>query len=108
MAYTGADFEFWIGEDISMSLTCLQSDGTPFDLTGYTAAGVIKTNPTAAVALDLAPTIPTPANGVVVVSVNTADVAAGIYGWDIQITEGSNAPIVIGYGTTKLRKKNTP
>jgi len=108
MAYTGANFEFWIGEDITMSLTCLQSDGTAFDLTGYTADGVLKINPSSAVALDLAPTIPTPANGVVLVSVNTTGVAAGVYGWDVQITEGSNAPIVIGYGTAKLRKKNTP
>ena len=108
MAYTGANFEFWIGEDITMSLTCLQSDGTAFNLTGYTAAGVLKINPSSAVALNLSPTIPTPANGVVLVSVNTTGVAAGVYGWDVQITAGANAPIVIGYGTAKLRKKNTP
>jgi hypothetical protein len=108
MAYTGANFEFWIGEDITMSLTCLQSDGTAFNLTGYTAAGVLKINPSSAVALNLVPTIPTPANGVVLVSVNTAAVAAGVYGWDVQIKLGANAPIVIGYGTAKLRKKNTP
>jgi hypothetical protein len=108
MAYTGANFEFWIGEDITMSLTCLQSDGTAFNLTGYTADGVLKINPSSAVALDLVPTIPTPANGVVLVSVNTAAVPAGVYGWDVQIKLGANAPIVIGYGTAKLRKKNTP
>jgi hypothetical protein len=108
MAQTGADLDVWIGENISLTLTCKNADGTAFNLTGYTAAGVMRTNPTAAVALDFVPTIPTPANGIVVINVSTTGVAAGPYGWDVQIKQGANAPVVIGYGTVKLRRKNTP
>ncbi len=75
------------GATFSLSLTCQDDGGSAVDLTGYSARGEVRrtsTNP--AVVLDLSPTIPTPANGIVTISVSdetTTDIAAGDYVFDV-------------------------
>jgi hypothetical protein len=102
-------YEFFIGTAVSMSLTCKQSDGSVFDLTGYSVQGLVKTSPSAETeTLDLEPTIPTPANGVVSINVDSSSVPAGVYGFDVQVTEDGEVPIVIASGKMKFKKKNTP
>jgi len=109
MSIDGANFEIWIGENIAMTLLCTDDNGDAQDLTGYTAQGVVKESTRDETAiLDLAPTIPTPANGTVVIDVSTDGLDPGVFGYDVQISNGSDVPIVIGYGTVKLRRKNTP
>ena len=102
-------YEFFIGTAVSMTLTCKESDGTVFDLTGYSVQGLVKTSPSAlTTTLDLAPTIPTPANGVVSINASSAGITAGIYQFDVQVKATGSLPIVIASGTIKFKKKNTP
>lgn len=109
MSIDGANFEIWIGENIAMTLLCTDNSNVPQNLTGYTAQGVVKASTRDSTEiLDLAPTIPTPANGAVVINVSTQGLSPGVFGYDVQISNGSDVPIVIGYGTIKLRRKNTP
>mgnify|MGYP007083439191 FL=1 len=95
------------GETLSLSFTCKDSDGDPVNLTGYTARASVRTTPTAtAVALNLSPTIPTPANGIVLVNVSdeaTAAIAAGIYYWDLVLDTPAGSVIYIAGGTIKFR-----
>lgn len=98
-------YEFFIGTAVSMTLTAKQSDGTPENLTGYTATGWVRTSPSAVVdTLDLAPTIPTPANGIVSINVDSSDVPAGIYAFRVLITDEPALPIVLASGTMKFKK----
>lgn len=83
------------GATLTATLTVTNSDGTPFNLTGYTAAGKIRagyTDDTALVSLTFA--IPSPATGVITLSLTAAQTAAlpvtrGVY--DVTITSGSTA-----------------
>jgi hypothetical protein len=99
-------YECYKGENISMTFTALSS-GDPYDLTGKTVQGVMKSSVSGDTVLDLAPTIPTPNNGVIVVNVSTSAVPAGVYGADVQITS-SGVPIVVHQWTQKIKPKNTP
>ena len=101
-------YEIFIGTALTMSLTALDENRLPFDLTGYTATGSVKTSATVeAVSLDLAPTIPTPASGVVLIDVDTSGMAAGQYVFDVQITASGELPIVITSGIFKFKRKAT-
>jgi hypothetical protein len=97
-----------IGTAFALSLACLDENRDAVDLTGYTAYGSMKTSATSdTVTLDLAPTIPTPANGIVVVNASTVGLTAGQYVFDVLIKTGSNLPIKIGWGIIKLKRKVT-
>lgn len=101
----GTNFDTYSGETFSASLTCLDDLGDPFDLTGYTARAQVRLSPTSeTVALDLAPTIPTPANGVILIEVETADVDPGIYYWDLVLDTPEDTIWQITGGTIKFRK----
>jgi hypothetical protein len=98
-------YEFFIGTAVSMSLTCKQSDGTVFDLTGYSASGWVKTSPSAVLdTLDLAPTIPDPTSGVVSINVDSTDVPAGIYAFRVLVEDDPDLPIVLASGTMKFKR----
>ena len=69
----------------SLSFTAKDENGDPFDLTGCTVTGWIKANTNSTTYLiDLGPTIPTPANGVISIfkgdSEMTLDPGRCIYG----------------------------
>jgi hypothetical protein len=109
MSIDGANFEIWIGENIAMTLLCTDDENVAQNLTGYTAQGVLKASTRdSTVVLNLSPTIPTPANGTVVINVSTEGLSPGVFGYDVQLSNNSDVPIVIAYGTIKLRRKNTP
>jgi hypothetical protein len=99
-------YEVYKGENISFSFTATL-DGAPYNLTGKTVQGVMKSSVSGDTVLDLAPTIPTPSNGVIVVNVSTSSIPAGIYGADVQISTGT-VPVVIHQWTQKIRPKYTP
>jgi hypothetical protein len=99
-------YEVYKGENISMSFTATL-DGAPYNLTGKTVQGVMRSSISGDVILDLSPTIPTPANGVIIINVSTSSIPAGIYGADVQIST-STVPVVIHQWTQKIRPKYTP
>jgi hypothetical protein len=97
----GANIEYYIGEVITLRLTCLEDDGTPSDLSGYTADGWVRQSPRDdSDVIDLAPTI---TDNVVAVDAQTDGVLAGNYTWRVRLINADDEPIVIGNGNLKLR-----
>lgn len=90
------------GGTLSMSLTCKDENGDPVDLAGYSARGEVRpTISSDTVTLDLAPTIPTPANGVISIEIAdevTALIPPGAYVWGVVLVtpEGGVIPIESG------------
>jgi len=101
----GTNFDIHAGETFTASFTCKDDAGAVVDLTGYTPRSVVRPTPTSTTeTLDLAPTIPTPANGIISVSVDTTSVDPGIYYWDIVLDAPSTDVIFLAGGTFKFRK----
>lgn len=99
--------ETYSGATLSLSFTCLDENGDPFDLTGYSARGMVR--PYAASStetLDLSPTIPTPSNGVIRITKTdeqTALVDPGDYVWGVVLDSPSGAVIPVADGSIKFR-----
>jgi hypothetical protein len=100
----GTNFDIHAGETFTASFTCKDDAGAVVDLTGYTARSVVRPTPTSTTeTLDLAPTIPTPANGIVTIDVETVGIDPGIYYWDI-VLDAPNADVIyLSGGTFKFR-----
>lgn len=97
----------YIGDVLSFSYTAKDIDGDPSDLTGYTAIGAVKVSDRADdIVLDLAPTIPTPANGVILVNQETNDIEAGQYVMDVRLVLNSDTDkyITIDRRILKIRR----
>jgi hypothetical protein len=76
----------YIGDALSFSYTAKDADGDPSNLTGYTAIGAVKVSDRSEdVVLNLAPTIPTPANGIILINQETNDIEAGQYVMDVRL-----------------------
>jgi hypothetical protein len=100
----GTNFDTHAGETFAVSFKCLDSDGAPVNLTGYTARAQARATPTSStVLLNFAPTIPTPANGIIRINVATTGITAGIYYWDLVLDLPSGGTIFITGGTIKFR-----
>ena len=100
----GTNFDIHAGETFSASFTCKDDAGAVVDLTGYTARAQVRLTPTATTEiLDLAPTIPTPANGIISVGVSTTGISPGIYYWDLVLDTPSTTVIFLAGGTFKFR-----
>lgn len=82
----------------SLSFTAKDANGDPSDLTGHTVDGWIKasTNSTTYL-IDLAPTIPTPANGVILVSLSDSEVTLdpGRYIYGIRLKDSGGDTVFI-------------
>ena len=104
----GTNLDFHSGETLSMSLSCKDENGAAFPLTGYSARGQIRSSVTSStVVLDLSPTIPTPANGVITINKTdeqTLAISPGTYYWDIVLDTPTGSVIFITGGTVKIRK----
>ena len=100
----GTNFDIHAGETFTASFTCKDDIGAVVNLTGYTARALVRlTPPSTTTVIDLTPTIPTPANGIISVSVATTGVDAGIYYWDLVLdTPGGDVLFLTG-GTFKFR-----
>jgi len=100
----GTNFDIHAGETFSASFTCKDDAGAVVDLTGYTARAQVRPTPTSTTeTLDLAPTIPTPANGIISVSVETVGIDPGIYYWDIVLDTPGPDVVFLSGGTFKFR-----
>jgi len=69
----------------------------PFNLTGYTAQSEVRVQPGDTVILDLEPVVTDAANGIITLAVftdeETALFVAGVYQWDIIVTDVTNQVI---------------
>lgn len=96
------------GATLSLSFTCKDEDGDPVDLTGFTARAEVRpTISSETLTLDLAPTIPTPANGVISVSIAdtvTAGIEPGAYVWGLVLETPSGGVIPIESGPIIFRQ----
>jgi hypothetical protein len=96
------------GATLTLSFTCKDEDGDPVDLTGFSArAEVRETVSSDEVILDLDPTIPTPANGIIVIEVVdtvTATIPAGSYVWGLVLVTDEDKVIPIESGPIIFRQ----
>ena len=96
------------GATLTLSFTCKDENGDPVDLTGFSArAEVRETISSETVVLDLAPTIPTPANGIILVEVAdtvTATIPAGAYVWGLVLVTDEDKVIPIESGPIIFRQ----
>lgn len=96
------------GATLSLSFTCKDEEGDPVDLTGFTARAEVRpTISSDTLTLDLAPTIPTPANGIISVSIAdtvTADIEPGAYVWGLVLETPAGGVIPIESGPIIFRQ----
>jgi len=96
------------GATLTLSFTCKDEDGDPVNLTGFSArAEVRETVSSEEVILDLDPTIPTPANGVIMVNIAdtvTALIPAGSYVWGLVVVTDADKVIPIESGPIIFRQ----
>lgn len=96
------------GATLSLSFTCKDEEGDPVDLTGYTARAEVRpTVSSETLTLDLAPTIPTPANGVISVEIDdatTTTIEPGAYVWGLVLETPSGGVIPIESGPIIFRQ----
>lgn len=96
------------GATLSLSFTCKDETGDPVDLTGYSARAEVRpTVSSEEVTLDLAPTIPTPANGIISVSISdeiTAAIEPGAYVWGLVLETPAGGVIPIESGPIIFRQ----
>lgn len=96
------------GATLSLSFTCKDENGDPVDLTGYSARAEVRpTVSSEEVTLDLAPTIPTPANGIISVSIAdevTAAIEPGTYVWGLVLETPAGGVIPIESGPIIFRQ----
>lgn len=87
-------FNFTIdqGTTFSTDLDMLKDDGTPIDLTGYTANAVAKRYYTSTNSWSFATSV-NATSGIITLSLtaaNTANIAANRYVYDVKVTDASN------------------
>lgn len=96
------------GATLSLSFTCKDEDGDPVDLTGYTARAEVRpTVSSSTITLNLSPTIQTPANGIISVSIAdtvTADIEPGAYVWGLVLETPAGGVIPIESGPIVFRQ----
>jgi hypothetical protein len=80
------------GDDFAALVTVNNADGTPANITGYTAqaqirADVADNEPT--ILITITATVTSPNVNLFIPHASTAGVAGGTYVWDLQIKDGS-------------------
>lgn len=86
------DLELYKGDYFPLTVTLVQPNGLPLNLTGYTAQAVVRANFGDPVVYNFTVSIPAPENGkveLVLPSAVTAGIEPGSYIWDFQIKEPS-------------------
>ena len=96
------------GATLSLSFTAKDEDGDPVDLTGYTARAEVRpTISSSTITLNLSPTIPTPANGIISISIAdevTALIEPGAYVWGLVLVTPVGGVIPIESGPIVFRQ----
>lgn len=110
---TPVELSVYQGDDKRWLFRLKQTGGAPFDLTDYTAAMQFRTDfaDVAVVFVDTETTIPTPANGEVVVTLPSESstlMTAPSYKWDLEITRTfDDWTTTIAVGTLTVTKEVT-
>ena len=98
----------YAGATLSLSFSCKDENGAAVNLTGYTARAEVRpTVSSETVTLDLAPTIPTPSNGIISVSIAdevTALIEPGAYVWGLVLETDAGGVIPIESGPIVFRQ----
>lgn len=102
----------WKGATFSASFTCKDSAGAVVNLTGYSARSHLRPSVSSStLTLDMAPTIPTPANGIVSITItdeNTDDIEAGTYYFDVLLDKASDGSVLhLADGTIQFKEQVT-
>ncbi len=96
------------GATLSLSFTCKDENGTAVNLTGYTARAEVRpTISSSTITLNLSPTIPTPANGIISISIAdevTALIEPGAYVWGLVLVTPAGGVIPIESGPIVFRQ----
>ena len=96
------------GATLSLSFTCKDENGDAVNLTGYTARAEVRpTISSSTITLNLAPTIPTPANGIISVIIAdevTASIEPGAYVWGLVLVTPAGGVIPIESGSIVFRQ----
>ena len=96
------------GATLSLSFTCKDENGAAVNLTGYTARAEVRpTISSSTITLNLAPTIPTPANGIISVIIAdevTASIEPGAYVWGLVLVTPAGGVIPIESGPIVFRQ----
>ena len=96
------------GATLSLSFTCKDENGTAVNLTGYAARAEVRpTISSSTITLNLAPTIPTPANGIISVTITdevTAQIEPGAYVWGLVLVTPAGGVIPIESGPIIFRQ----
>ena len=96
------------GATLSLSFTCKDENGAAVNLTGYTARAEVRpTISSSTITLNLAPTIPTPANGIISVVIAdeaTASIEPGAYVWGLVLVTPAGGVIPIESGPIVFRQ----
>jgi hypothetical protein len=99
------------GSTFSASFTCKDDDGDVVDLTGYTARSELRPSVSSStLTLNMAPTIPTPTDGIVVITVTdetTAGLTAGTYFFDVVLDVPDGSVLHLSAGTIVFREQVT-
>jgi len=103
-AYSGATF--------SATFTCKDAAGDVVDLTGYTARAMLRPSVASdTLTLNMAPTIPSPTNGVVSITIadeTTATIDAATYHFDVLLDKASDGSVThLADGTIVVREQVT-
>lgn len=86
------DLEIYKGDYLPLTITLVQPNGNPLNLTGYTAHSHIRSNYGDEVIYPFSVSIPVPSSGQVnltLTSATSAGIAPGSYIWDFQVREPS-------------------
>ena len=96
------------GATLSLSFACKDENGDAVNLTGYTARAEVRpTISSSTITLNLAPTIPTPADGIISVSIAdevTALIEPGAYVWGLVLVTPAGGVIPIESGPIVFRQ----
>jgi hypothetical protein len=96
------------GATLSLSFSCKDENGDAVNLTGYTARAEVRpTISSSTITLNLSPTIPTPANGIISVSIAdevTASIEPGAYVWGLVLVTPAGGVIPIESGPIVFRQ----
>lgn len=97
--------EFVRGDGVTVEGTLANPDGSAFDFTGYTAAAQVRRRSSdAAIAFEFDVALGGD-DGTLTLSMTpeaSAEVAAGTYVWDLQITSAEDVPLTIARGSLRV------
>ena len=109
MPASNADLLVYQGDDYSATVTVRNADGSPADITGYTAKAQIRraiADEEPEVAVEIVTAVSSPQILLSIHHTQTSSLSGG-YIWDLQLTTPANAVTTIMRGRVKLTSEVT-